>query len=132
MGGLQWQHWLIVIVVFVLLFGAKKLPTFARSLGKSMGEFKKAREDFEYEITRAEADGRTKAAQKPDGKSKDDLEAEIATKQRLALIGDTGGDRARHRADAADGGDAKRDTGKEDQEAGQAAAHLAQRKANRE
>ncbi|HET7666761.1 MAG TPA: twin-arginine translocase TatA/TatE family subunit, partial [Mycobacterium sp.] len=26
MGGLQPWHWLIVIAVFVLLFGAKKLP----------------------------------------------------------------------------------------------------------
>ena len=35
MGGLQPWHWVIVIAVFVLLFGAKKLPDMARSLGKS-------------------------------------------------------------------------------------------------
>lgn len=40
MGGLQPWHWVIVIVVFVLLFGAKKLPDAARSLGKSMRIFK--------------------------------------------------------------------------------------------
>ncbi len=40
MGGLQPWHWLIVIAVFVLLFGAKKLPDAARSLGKSMRIFK--------------------------------------------------------------------------------------------
>ena len=46
---------LIIIAILVLvLFGAKKLPTFARSLGKSMGEFKKAREEFETELTRAQ------------------------------------------------------------------------------
>jgi sec-independent protein translocase protein TatA len=39
-GGLQPWHWLIVIAVFVLLFGAKKLPDAARSLGKSMRIFK--------------------------------------------------------------------------------------------
>ena len=33
MGGLQPWHWLIVIAVFVLLFGAKKLPDAARSPG---------------------------------------------------------------------------------------------------
>ncbi|HEX3287497.1 MAG TPA: Sec-independent protein translocase subunit TatA [Mycobacterium sp.] len=40
MGGLQPWHWLIVIAVFVLLFGAKKLPDAARSLGQSMRIFK--------------------------------------------------------------------------------------------
>ncbi|CAA0136798.1 Sec-independent protein translocase protein TatA [Mycolicibacterium vanbaalenii] len=40
MGGLQPWHWVIVIAVFVLLFGAKKLPDAARSLGKSMRIFK--------------------------------------------------------------------------------------------
>ena len=40
MGGLQPWHWVIVIAVFVLLFGAKKLPEAARSLGKSMRIFK--------------------------------------------------------------------------------------------
>jgi sec-independent protein translocase protein TatA len=40
LGGLQPWHWLIVIAVFVLLFGAKKLPDAARSLGKSMRIFK--------------------------------------------------------------------------------------------
>jgi sec-independent protein translocase protein TatA len=40
LGGLQPWHWLIVIAVFVLLFGAKKLPDAARSLGKSLRIFK--------------------------------------------------------------------------------------------
>jgi sec-independent protein translocase protein TatA len=40
LGGLQPWHWLIIIAVFVLLFGAKKLPDAARSLGKSMRIFK--------------------------------------------------------------------------------------------
>ena len=40
MGGLQPWHWIIVIAVFVLLFGARKLPDAARSLGQSMRIFK--------------------------------------------------------------------------------------------
>jgi len=35
-----WE-WLIVLGVILLLFGAKKLPELARSLGKSSSEFKK-------------------------------------------------------------------------------------------
>jgi len=45
---------IVIFVVILLLFGAKKIPELARGLGKSMGEFKKAREEFEHEITRAE------------------------------------------------------------------------------
>jgi sec-independent protein translocase protein TatA len=48
------QEVIIIFVVILLLFGAKKIPELARGLGKSMGEFKKAREDFEREITKAE------------------------------------------------------------------------------
>jgi sec-independent protein translocase protein TatA len=45
----------VIFVVVLLLFGAKKIPELARGLGKSMGEFKKARTEFEDEIKRAEA-----------------------------------------------------------------------------
>ena len=36
---------LLILVLILLLFGAKKLPDLARSLGKSLGEFKKGREE---------------------------------------------------------------------------------------
>lgn len=49
MGGLQPWHWVIVIVVFVLLFGAKKLPDAARSLGKSMRIFKSEIKEMQAE-----------------------------------------------------------------------------------
>ncbi|MFJ2030111.1 Sec-independent protein translocase subunit TatA [Streptosporangium sp. NPDC087985] len=39
-GGLSPTHWLIVAVVVVLLFGSKKLPDTARSLGRSLRIFK--------------------------------------------------------------------------------------------
>jgi sec-independent protein translocase protein TatA len=34
-------EWIVVLVILVLLFGAKKLPELARSVGKSTSEFKK-------------------------------------------------------------------------------------------
>jgi sec-independent protein translocase protein TatA len=40
MGSLSPAHWLILLAVAVLLFGAKRLPDAARSLGKSMRIFK--------------------------------------------------------------------------------------------
>lgn len=40
MGSLSPWHWAILLVVVVLLFGAKRLPDAARSLGKSLRIFK--------------------------------------------------------------------------------------------
>jgi len=41
---------IIVLLVVVMLFGAKKIPELAQGLGKGMKEFKKATEDIKKEI----------------------------------------------------------------------------------
>ncbi len=65
-GPIGGPEMIMIFVVILLLFGAKKLPELARGVGKSMGEFKKAREEFEHEITRTadevRRDERTKEA----------------------------------------------------------------------
>ena len=38
---------LLIMFVILLLFGAKKLPELSRSLGKSLGEFKKGQREGE-------------------------------------------------------------------------------------
>jgi TatA/E family protein of Tat protein translocase len=43
-------EWLYLLVIILLLFGGAKLPQLARGLGKSLGEFKKAKEEFEKEV----------------------------------------------------------------------------------
>lgn len=53
-GGLGGPEIAVIFVVVLLLFGAKKIPELARGLGKSMGEFKRARDEFEDEIKMAE------------------------------------------------------------------------------
>ena len=64
--GVGGQEVLIIFVIVLLLFGAKKIPELARGLGKSMGEFKRARDEFEDEIRTAEmevaAETKTKEA----------------------------------------------------------------------
>ena len=47
---------LFILVVLILLFGAKKLPELARGIGQSLGEFKKARDEFEREVHKSTAD----------------------------------------------------------------------------
>ncbi len=63
-GTVGAQEMMLIFLVILLLFGAKKLPELARGIGKSMGEFKKAREEFEHEITNAEIEA-TKPKPKP-------------------------------------------------------------------
>lgn len=51
MGAMSPTHWLIVLGVLVLLFGAKKLPDLARSVGQSTrvlkGEMRGLKDDEE-------------------------------------------------------------------------------------
>ncbi|MGI9241210.1 MAG: twin-arginine translocase TatA/TatE family subunit [Verrucomicrobiales bacterium] len=47
------QEMLIIFLIVLLLFGAKKLPELAKGLGKSAGEFKKAKDEFNREIQSA-------------------------------------------------------------------------------
>lgn len=55
-GPLGGPEMLLIFLVMLLLFGAKKLPQLARGIGKSMGEFKRAREEFEDEIRKGGED----------------------------------------------------------------------------
>lgn len=52
MFGLSPQEILIIALIVVLLFGAKKVPEFFSSLGKGIKEFKKAIHEEEPEEKR--------------------------------------------------------------------------------
>lgn len=45
MFGLRGQELLIILLIVLLIFGARKLPELARSLGASAKEFRKGIED---------------------------------------------------------------------------------------
>ncbi len=49
-GNLGGPDLLIILLIVLVLFGAKKLPDLARGLGQSMNEFRKAREDIDREL----------------------------------------------------------------------------------
>jgi len=41
---------ILIIIVIIILFGAKKIPELAQGVGKGLKEFKKAMKDVETEI----------------------------------------------------------------------------------
>jgi sec-independent protein translocase protein TatA len=51
--GLGGPEMLLIFVIVLVLFGGQKLPEFARGLGKTMREFKKAASGVEEEFKRA-------------------------------------------------------------------------------
>ena len=52
MGSFSIGHWLVILAVVVLLFGAKKIPELAKGIGQGMKDFKKAiKEDEEVKTT---------------------------------------------------------------------------------
>ena len=55
-GNLAAPDLFIILLIVLVLFGAKKLPDLAQSLGQSMNEFRKARKDFDRGLQRAEAE----------------------------------------------------------------------------
>ncbi|MGH8047586.1 MAG: Sec-independent protein translocase subunit TatA/TatB [Chthoniobacterales bacterium] len=44
------SEWVLILLIILVLFGAKRLPELARGLGQSMNEFRKAKQEFEDEI----------------------------------------------------------------------------------
>ena len=54
MGPVGWQEMLIILVVLLLLFGARRLPEMGRSLGRGMREFKDAVTGTDNEPDKAE------------------------------------------------------------------------------
>jgi len=45
MGGFGWPELIIILVIVLVLFGAKRLPEIGRSLGSGMKEFKDSVKD---------------------------------------------------------------------------------------
>ena len=55
-GNLGAGEIILIVLVILLLFGAKKIPELAQGLGKGMKEFKKSLKDVEEEIKKTDDD----------------------------------------------------------------------------
>lgn len=53
MFGIGFQEILLILLIALVIFGPKKLPDLARSLGKGVAEFKKAAEDMKKSFEEA-------------------------------------------------------------------------------
>ncbi|MBW3583911.1 MAG: twin-arginine translocase TatA/TatE family subunit [Euryarchaeota archaeon] len=86
---MQGPEWAVVIFLFLLLFGAKKIPQLMRSLGRAQGEFQKAKKDFEREVRagKAEASGSTEAAVDAETPPLPDKDPLVAARRRAEEFG---------------------------------------------
>jgi sec-independent protein translocase protein TatA len=48
--NIGWQEILLILLIALLLFGAKKIPDLARGLGKGIKEFKKGMREIDNPI----------------------------------------------------------------------------------
>ena len=81
MGPLGGPEIILIFIVILLLFGAKKLPELARGMGKSLGEFKRAKDEFEHEIMTADQDayhGRSEEKREPVKKEEEIASSAVA------------------------------------------------------
>jgi sec-independent protein translocase protein TatA len=51
MGNVGWTELLLIFLVILLVFGAKRIPEIARGLGRGIREFKDATTDIKRELT---------------------------------------------------------------------------------
>jgi TatA/E family protein of Tat protein translocase len=49
-GSLGFQELILIFVIALIIFGPRKLPEIGRSIGKAMGEFKRATNDLKSSI----------------------------------------------------------------------------------
>ena len=52
-GNIGFPELLVILLIVLLLFGAKRLPEIARGLGKSIQEFKKGVKEIETDVNDA-------------------------------------------------------------------------------
>ncbi len=58
-GNLGAGEIILILLVILILFGAKKIPELARGIGKGMSEFKKGLKDVENEIKNSDETKKT-------------------------------------------------------------------------
>ena len=58
LGGLGMPEIILILLIVILLFGAKKIPELAKGLGKGIREFKDASKEIKSEIDKGLEDSK--------------------------------------------------------------------------
>lgn len=59
--GIGGFEWVVIVMVVLLLFGAKRIPELARGLGQGINEFRKASDEIKKEIDKGQREIRDAA-----------------------------------------------------------------------
>ncbi len=77
-GGFEW---ILIILVVLLLFGAKRIPELARGLGQGIQEFRKASDDIKKEIDKGKDDFNESTQYKEPAQKKEPAEEKVNNKE---------------------------------------------------
>lgn len=85
-GNLGFMEILIILLIVLLLFGARRLPEIGASMGKGIREFKRSISDVDRSLRDVEADRpeRVPAAEPPAERVRDDDESRPEPKRLLS------------------------------------------------
>jgi sec-independent protein translocase protein TatA len=70
LNNLGFSEILLIMVIFLLVFGAKRLPEIGSAMGKGIREFKKSMRDVTDEIDRPTPPAEPRALPRPEDKSR--------------------------------------------------------------
>ena len=85
MGGLSGMHWLLVLLVVLIVFGAGKLPRVAGDLAQGIKNFKKGMQDGENEAAQPKPVQQTSETQPRPTISSDEIHtAENASRDKVS------------------------------------------------
>lgn len=62
LGNIGTPEILLIVLAILILFGAKKIPEFAKGIGKGMKEFKKAIKEVEEDINMSDEENKEKSS----------------------------------------------------------------------
>ncbi|GAA1108023.1 hypothetical protein GCM10009630_01120 [Kribbella jejuensis] len=74
-------EWIVILVIVVLLFGAKKLPELTRNAAKAMKEFEKARQGSDDETPAQVTQSQPQATQPPPPQAQQPIQPQAAQPQ---------------------------------------------------